>query len=203
MSDKGFEAFLAQPVCGTAQAAAVAINAERNLRRGLRAQTRKRLVEARDAVAAAITSWTVHGIPRAAAELALTSILSGTGDEAADVTLRESREAAVRQWASELDATIAASRRKTDDDLMWLSRSLAKRGLAAQLLGDGAGSEVFYRDAIEMLSGIWGADHLEVGGLLDDCGTLLLSLDRKDEAETMIARAKTIQTNKGFRYDTE
>jgi hypothetical protein len=190
-------------ICGTARAEMNRIACDRAFKKALRAQARGRIAEAKALLAPLLPEWVSQTIPLAAAEHAQAAILFASNDTAESERLREKSLVPMRDWANELDASLERAGRETSDHLMWLARLKVQRGLAAYLLGDYRGAETVDREAIAMLSSIWGADHLEVGTYEDDLATVLLRVGRESEAESLIAHAQAIKAKHGSRYDTE
>lgn len=191
------------PICGTARAEMDRIACERALRKALRLQARGRIAEAQALLAPLLPKWASRTFPLAAAEYAQAALLFLSNDIGESDRLREKSSSPIHDWARELDERIRRASRENSDHLMWLARMKAERGLASYVLGDYRGAEEADREAISMLSSIWGADHLEVGTYEDDLATVLLRVGQGPEAESLVAHARAIQAKHGFQYDTE
>ncbi len=183
------------PICGTAQLAMQGVAAEDSFRRALRAWARGEIENAKPLVANAIASWS-HSLTILHEHVRYADFLLEGASSSDGIRVRTELENATKR----LDDLIAHDRRDTDDLVMWLCRALVQRGHSALLFGELPRAETFYVRAIELLSAIWGEDHLEVGSYAEDYATLLFKMGRSADAEAQIRRARVAWEKAGSRY---
>lgn len=182
-------------LCGLARSHAEAFGHEARLRRCLRLLARGDRAGAATLVPPPFQRGPGSSTCVEAAAYLREVLARETGAGAADATADARQRLLAR--VAQLDAEIERGRSLPADAVMWHARALIERSQAALALGEPARASTDAKQAIDALSAVWGADHLEVGGYWDDLATALIALGQEPEARAAMERAQAIRAKNG------